>query len=216
VTSIAREYRANGRIRASTVRVVSDDGEQLLGIMSLADALSLARGKELDLVEVAPAADPPVCKLLDYGRFKYVQTKKEREAKKAQKSTGLREVRFRPAIGQHDLDAKVRIVRKLLNIGAKVKLSVVFRGRSIAHPEIGVTLLRKVAEGLQEIAKLEKPPGMEGRTLSIILAPMSHRDARALPNVDKDNTMKTQDSVQTEKPQEGSAETAEEKEHAQA
>ena len=130
-------------------------------------------------MEVAPAADPPVCRVLDYGRFRYVQNKKEREARKAQKATALRQVRFRPMIGQHDLEAKFRTVRKLLATGAKVKLNVVFRGRTIAHPELGMVLLRKVAEGLQEEAKLEKAPGMEGRTLSIILAPISRRDSHA-------------------------------------
>jgi len=138
----------------------------------------VAQERELDLVEVAPASDPPVCRLLDYGRFRYVQTKKEREARKSQKATGVREVRFRPSIGQHDLDAKYRTIQKLLATGAKVKVSVVFRGRSITHPELGVSLLRKVAEGLEEEAKLERAPAMEGRTLSIILVPISRRDGR--------------------------------------
>ena len=178
VFGIAREYRVNQRIRAANVRVIADDGDQL-GILSLQDALTLARERELDLVEVAPAADPPVCRLLDYGKFRYVQTKKEREARKTQKSLGLREVRFRPSIGQHDLDAKYRTIQKLLGTGAKVKVSVLFRGRSITHPELGVVLLRKVAEGLQEEAKLERAPAMEGRMLSIILSPISPRDSGA-------------------------------------
>ena len=173
---IARQYRVNNRIRAPSVRVIDEDGEQL-GVLSLQDALTLAREREVDLVEVAPAADPPVCRLLDYGKFRYVQTKKEREARKAQKATGLREVRFRPAIGQHDLDSKTRIIQKLLGTGAKVKVSVLFRGRSITHPELGVGLLRRVAEGLQEEAKLEKAPSMEGRMLSIILVPAIRRDS---------------------------------------
>lgn len=155
--------------------------------MSLQDALALAQERETDLVEVAPAADPPVCRLLDYGKFRYVQAKKEREARKTQKSTGLREVRFRPGIGQHDLDAKYRTVQKLLATGAKVKVSVLFRGRSITHPELGVGLLRRVAEGLQEEAKLERAPAMEGRMLSIILAPISRRDGgSATSNVAKE------------------------------
>ncbi|PZC50950.1 MAG: translation initiation factor IF-3 [Chloroflexi bacterium] len=138
--------------------------------MKIQDALVLAQERALDLVEVAPGADPPVCRLLDYGRFRYEQAKKEKEAKKSQKSVELREVRLRPNIGQHDLEAKERIVRKLLDTGAKVKLTVLFRGRSITHPELGVALLRKVAESLQEVSKLEKAPSMEGRMLSIILA----------------------------------------------
>lgn len=159
------------------MRVIGDDGSQL-GIMNLQDALALAQEREVDLVEVAPAADPPVCRLLDYGKFRYAQDKKEQQARKTQKSTGLREVRFRPGIGQHDLDSKYRTIQKLLATGAKVKVSVLFRGRAIAHPELGVVLLRKVAEGLQEEAKLERAPAMEGRMLSIILAPIVRQDGR--------------------------------------
>ena len=148
--------------------------------MSRDEALKLAQERDLDLVEVAPAAEPPVCRVLDYGKFKYVQTKKEREAKRAQKSTALRQVRFRPGIGQHDQDAKLRTVHKLLATGAKVKLTVIFRGRSITHPEIGVTLLRKMAESLQEEAKLESAPAMEGRSLSVVLIPVARRDGQDL------------------------------------
>lgn len=155
--------------------------------MSLSDAQALALQREVDLVEVAPAADPPVCRLLDYGKFRYAQAKKEREARKTQKATGLREVRFRPSIGQHDLDAKYRTIQKLLATGAKVKVSVLFRGRSITHPELGVGLLRRVAEGLQEEAKLERAPAMEGRMLSIIMTPIARPDGSpARTNVTKE------------------------------
>jgi translation initiation factor IF-3 len=153
---------------------VDEDGEQS-GVMTLRDALNMAQERDMDLVEVAPGADPPVCRLLDYGRFRYVQTKKERESRKSQKSTELREVRFRPAIGVHDLEAKTRTIHKLLTAGSKVKVSVVFRGRSITHPELGVGLLKKVAEGLQDETKLEKAPSMEGRMMSIILAPLGRQ-----------------------------------------
>ncbi len=145
--------------------------------MSLQDALTMARERETDLVEVAPAADPPVCRLLDYGKFRYVQTKKEREARKTQKIIEIREVRLRPGIGQHDLDAKARTIHKLLGTGAKVRVAVVFRGRSITHPELGVALLKRVSEGLENDAKLEKAPAMEGRALSITLVPAIRRDA---------------------------------------
>ncbi len=160
------------------VLVITEDNEQL-GVMTVQEALAMAQERGLDLVEVAPGANPPVCRLLDYGRFRYVQTKREREARKSQKSTALREVRFRPAIGQHDLDAKYRTIQKLLDTGAKVKVTVQFRGRSITHPELGVNLLRRVAEGLQDEAKLERAPTMEGRMMSIILTPTGKRDARA-------------------------------------
>ncbi len=137
----------------------------------------MARERETDLVEGAPAADPPVCRLLDYGKFRYTQTKKERESRKTQKVIEIREVRLRPGIGQHDLDAKARTIHKLLATGAKVRVAVVFRGRSITHPELGVALLKKVAEGLESDAKLEKAPAMEGRALSITLVPAMRRDA---------------------------------------
>lgn len=152
--------------------------------MTLSEALALARQQEMDLVEVAPGADPPVCRVLDYGKFRYVQTKKEREARKTQKSIEIREVRLRPGIGQHDLDAKSRNIHKLLATGAKVKVSVVFRGRSITHPELGVELLKKVAEGLAVEAKLEKPPGMEGRMLSLILVPSGRKVEGPRPSPD--------------------------------
>lgn len=139
--------------------------------MSLRDALNLAHDRDTDLVEVAPNAEPPVCRLLDYGKFKYAQTKKEKESRKSQKSTELREVRLRPTTGAHDIESKARTIQKLLGEGNKVKVSVVFRGRAITHPELGVGILKKVAESFQDEAKLERAPAMEGRMLSIILAP---------------------------------------------
>ena len=154
--------------------VVGDDGEQL-GTMQTSEAIQLAQEKGLDLVEVAPAAKPPVCRLLDYGKFRYLQTKKERDARKGQKTSLLREVRFRPRIGDHDIEAKKRQVKKLLDEGAKVKLTVMFRGREITHQDIGVELLRGIAEAFKDEAKPEKTPSLEGRRLSIIIAPTGQR-----------------------------------------
>ncbi len=133
----------------------------------------MARDQGVDLVEVSPNASPPVCRLLDYGRFRYTQTKRDREARKSQKTNVVREVRFRPRIAEHDRISKIRRIQELLGEGAKVKVSVMFRGREITHPELGVNLLRGVAEQLKEEAKLETPPLMEGRRLNIILAPMA-------------------------------------------
>ena len=154
--------------------VVDDQGEQL-GTMPTSEAIQLAQEKGVDLVEVAPAAKPPVCRLLDYGKFRYLQTKKEREARKGQKTSLLREVRFRPRIGDHDIEAKKRQVKKLLDEGAKVKLTVMFRGREITHQDIGVELLRRIAEAFKDEAKPEKTPSLEGRRLSIIIAPTGQR-----------------------------------------
>jgi translation initiation factor IF-3 len=152
---------------------VDEKGEQL-GVMATAQALRIAEERGLDLVEVAPAASPPVCRLLDYGKFRYEATRKEREARKVRKSkvtNELREVRFRTRIGVHDRAAKTRLVKRLLDQGSKVKVIVMFRGREIAHPELGMTLLRLVAEDLADDARLERPPGFEGRWLTMILTP---------------------------------------------
>lgn len=176
--NIAKEYRVNQQIRAATVRVIGEDGQQL-GIMPLRKALELARERGLDLVEVAPNADPPVCRLLDYGRFRYLQAKKERESRRAHRGGEMAEIRFRPHIAEHDRQAKVRKAREHLEEGDKVKLTVMFRGRELAHPEAGLSLLRRVVEDLKDVGKLETPPNMEGRLLSIILAPRPRKEKPA-------------------------------------
>ncbi len=139
--------------------------------MTLEQALQMARQNSVDLVEVAPNAEPPVCRLLDYGKLRYLYSKKERESKKAQKNTELREVRFRPNIGQHDLEAKLRKVKEFIEEGAKVKLTVRFRGREAVHQQLGLSLLKRMADDMKEDVRLEKPPSMEGRALSMILIP---------------------------------------------
>ncbi len=142
--------------------------------MSVQEAINIAEERGLDLVEVAPAAQPPVARIMDYGKFKYDTTRKERDAKKARKSKAiqeLREVRMKTRIGQHDLDSKTRMVKRLLGQGAKVKVSVMFRGREIDHPELGMGLLKSVADVLVDDALLERPPAFEGRFLAMTLAP---------------------------------------------
>ena len=168
-----REYRVNHRIRVPEVRLVDERGEQL-GVMQTREAVAIADERGLDLVEVAPTARPPVCRIMDYGKFKYDNTRKEREARKARKAKAmqeLREVRMKTRIGQHDLSAKTRLAKRLLNSGAKVKVSVMFRGREIAHPELGMKLLRTVANDLVDEALLERPPAFEGRFLAMTLVP---------------------------------------------
>ena len=169
--SIAKDLRINEQIRTREVRVISDTGEQL-GVVPTYEALRIARERNLDLVEVAPTAVPPVCRLLDYGKFKYEQTKKDREARKHQKLALLKEVRLRPKIGEHDIEFKTRDVLRFLDEGDKVKVSVVFRGRELAHPELGQGLLRKVFAGLQGKAAIEKAISMEGRNMTMIVTPM--------------------------------------------
>ncbi len=156
------------------MRLVGEKGEQL-GVMTLAAARELAKKANLDIVEVAPTSVPPVCRLLDYGKFKYEQQKKEQQSKKAQKITLLREIRLRPKIGVHDFDFKARTAKKLLMDGAKVKITLMFRGREITHPDLGWKILQKMAETLKDAGTLERQPLMEGRRMDIILAPVSSK-----------------------------------------
>ena len=142
-----------------------------MGVMETRRALQMARDAEVDLVEVAPNSDPPVCRLLDYGKLLYLSSKKEKESKRGQKSTEQKEVRFRPNIGTHDLDAKIRTVREFIDDGSKVKLTVRFRGREAAHQQLGLSVLRRVADELKDEIRLERPPAMEGRSLSMVLIP---------------------------------------------
>ena len=183
-----REYRVNHRIRVPEVRLVDDKGEQL-GVMQTREAAAIAEERGLDLVEVAPTAKPPVCRIMDYGKFKYDNTRKEREARKARKARAmqeLREVRMKTRIGQHDLSAKTRLVKRLLSNGAKVKVSVMFRGREIAHPELGMELLRTVANDLVDEALLERPPAFEGRFLAMTLVPNVSKAESAQPKQEKE------------------------------
>jgi translation initiation factor IF-3 len=143
--------------------------------MPVLQARETARKHGLDLVEVAPTSVPPVCRLLDYGRFKYEQRKKEQQARKSQKVTATREIRLRPKIGSHDFEAKARTARKLLIDGNKVKVTLMFRGREITHPELGWKVLQRMTETLGEVAYPERQPLMEGRRMDIVLAPNSVR-----------------------------------------
>jgi translation initiation factor IF-3 len=165
----------NDRIRVPSVLLVDDKGNQL-GEMLTPDAIDLASERGLDLVEVAPAAEPPVCRILNYGKFRYEATRKEREARKANKAKSknqLREVRMKTRIGVHDRLAKTRLVKRLLSQGSKVKVSIIFRGREMQHPQIGMDLLKLVAEDLGENAVLDKTPSFEGRFLTMVLSPSS-------------------------------------------
>ena len=148
--------------------------------MSLDQAREVAKSRNLDLVEVAPTAAPPVCRLLDYGKYKYEQSKKEREARRGQRISLLREVRLRPKIGDHDFEAKARSARKLLGGGDKVKITVLFRGREITHPEIGWKLLQRMAESLNETASVDGQPLMAGRRMHVILSPVATQKTKKI------------------------------------
>jgi len=157
-------------IRAQQVRVISPDGEQL-GILETEEALRQAQEAGLDLVEVAAAADPPVCRIMDYGQFKYQQSKRQHEAKKHQKIVHLKEIKLRPKTEEHDFQFKLKHAIEFVEAGDKVKVTVMFRGREMSHQELGRKLMEKFVEEIGELAAVEAPAKMEGRTLSMVLAP---------------------------------------------
>lgn len=152
------------------MRLITDENENI-GVVALAKALQLAADRDLDLVEVAPNAEPPVCKIMDFGKFLYERAKKEREARKQQKQVEVKEIRLRPKTDDHHRQFKVRDARRWLEDGMKVKVRIRFRGREITYPEIARDMLREVAEDLEDIAIVEQSPNMEGRTMLMILAP---------------------------------------------
>ncbi len=167
---IRKTQRINEAIRAKEVRLIGEEGDQL-GIFPIAKALEIARGHDLDLVEVAPQADPPVCRLLDYGKYSYERARKAREAKKSHKPIEVKEIRLRPKTGDHDINFKVSRMRSFLEEGFKVKVRVLFRGREITHPEIAHERLRDIAADLGDVASVEYSPRMEGRSMFMILSP---------------------------------------------
>lgn len=177
-------------IRGKEIRLVGEKGEQL-GVMPLYQAREVAKKQNLDLVEVAPTSVPPVCRLMDYGKFKYEQTKKEREARKSQKISLLKEIRFRPKIGEHDFNAKVRLVGKQLDSGDKVKVTIMFRGRENTHPELGLKLLQKVSEAVAENSVIESQPTRIGSRLHMILLPKAAAKVKAKEEVGTTENAKT-------------------------
>lgn len=168
---IVKDLPVNRRIRAREVRLIGAEGEQL-GVVPLQKALQIASEDGLDLVQVATTAIPPVCRILDYGKYKYEQTKKERKVKRGQRIGLLREIRLRPKIEEHDLQAKIKTTRKLLEAGNKVKLFLRFRGREAAFPELGWKVLRRVAEDCKDLAVISSSVNDE-RTIAVILSPLS-------------------------------------------
>ena len=170
-TKINQRTRVNQQIRISPVRVIDQEGEQV-GIVPIERALELAEELGLDLVEVAPLARPPVCRIMDYGKFKYEEQRKAREARKKQHHIQLKEVKMRPGIEDHDFDFKTRHARRFLEEGNKVKVTMMFRGRQMAHPEIGREVLNRVLQEVQDVAKVEMSPTMEARSMTMVLAPL--------------------------------------------
>jgi translation initiation factor IF-3 len=166
--NVTQSHRVNEQIRISPLRVVDSDGT-MLGIISRDEALAIAREKDLDLVEVAPTERPPVCKVMDYGKFKFEQTKKTRKSKA--QHTHQKEIRLRPQCGENDLEVKLRRAREFLEHKDKVQFTVQFRGREMAHIEVGLELVQRVVDALSDVAKVERKPSRDGRRITAVLAP---------------------------------------------
>ncbi|HEX3510825.1 MAG TPA: translation initiation factor IF-3 [Solirubrobacteraceae bacterium] len=162
--------RINERIRVPEVRVIDEEGAQV-GVLKIADALSFAQERELDLVEVAPEAKPPVCRVLDYSKYKYEQAQKLKQARKHQQQITVREIKFRPKIAQHDYDTKKAHVERFLRHKDKVKITIMFRGREVTHPERGTAILDRLADELSELGVVEQRPMQEGRNMTMMMAP---------------------------------------------
>lgn len=162
--------KVNKEIRAPKVRVISHTGEQI-GVLTIQEALEKAQQEGLDLVEISAGSTPPVCKIINYGKYRYDQTKREKESKKAQHQVKIKEIKIKPNIGIHDLETKLKHAREFILEGNKVKVTCVFRGREMAHPELGEKLVRKLCDDMEDIATPEAPSKLFGRMLTIVLAP---------------------------------------------
>lgn len=164
------EHRINRMIRVPEVRLIDEEGNQL-GVVRTEDALTMARERTLDLVEISASARPPVCRLMDYGKFKYEQKKKKNEAKKKMHQVQVKEVRVRPKTGTHDIEVKLRKAREFLEEGDKVNFVVLFKGREIVHAEIGTRILAELADLLQDVGRVERPPRLEGKRMFMTMIP---------------------------------------------
>ena len=189
-------HQINEEILDKEVRLIGDEGEQL-GIMSAEEALRIATERELDLVKIAPGSNPPVCKIMDYGKFRFEQTKKEKEAKKNQRVIEIKEIRMSPGIDTNDFNTKLKNAQKFLADGDRVKVSVRFRGREMAHTEIGEVLLKDFADKCVEVAAMDKTPKLEGRNMSIFLSPKPTTPAKkpAKPKTPKVSAEETKETV---------------------
>jgi len=165
------DARINDRIRAREVRLVGADGEQI-GVKPLPEALHIAREHDLDLVEVAPNANPPVCKIMDFGKFKYEQDVRRKESRRKTTNVVIKEMKFRPKIDEHDYTTKTKHVERFLNEGSKVKITIMFRGREMAHPELGKKILDRIAEQVKDVGNVEAAPRVDGRNMLMVLAPV--------------------------------------------
>jgi translation initiation factor IF-3 len=177
---IVKDVRVNREIRAKEVRVIDPEGKQL-GILPLAEALRAAANFDLDLVEVSAKSEPPVCRIMDYGKFRYQQSKKAHEAKKKQAIVHIKEVKMRPKTEEHDFQFKLRHIERFLREGDKTKVTIVFRGREMAHPDLGRNILTRVTEGTREWGRVEQAPKLEGRNFTMVLTPVQSQKLAPQP-----------------------------------
>ncbi|HYN36020.1 MAG TPA: translation initiation factor IF-3, partial [Actinomycetota bacterium] len=207
------ELRINDRIRVPTVRVVGADGAQV-GILETKDALEMAMEQDLDLVEVAPQADPPVCRIMDYGKYKYEQDVKQREARKKQTNVVVKEMKMRPKIDRHDYETKKGHVVRFLKQGAKVKITIMFRGREASRSELGQRLLDQLAEDVSDIAKIDTPAKLDGRNMTMVLGPLKEAiEVRTQPEPPKPHG---RDARREQQPETAKEEPEQEQEEAES
>lgn len=183
VKNISNDYRINESIRASKCRLIGHDGAQL-GIYSITSAQNMAEQAGYDLVEIAPQADPPVCKIMDFGKFKYEQTQKLKAARKNQQRIEIKEMKFRPKVDVGDYNTKKKHILRFLAAGAKVKVTIMFRGREMAHPELGLAILERLSNDLEGLAVIENQPKLEGRNMHMLISPVKEKPAKVTKTAD--------------------------------
>jgi len=179
IATVPGDHRVNERIRVENVRLIDNEGNQR-GVTTTREALALARSLDLDLVEIAPTAQPPVCRIMDYGKFKFDEAQKAKESRRKTQNVGVKEMKYRPKIGPGDFDTKTRLVEKFLTEGHKVKITIMFRGRESAHPELGKKILDRIVEKLVDVAKVESAAKLDGRNMIMVLGP----EKKAKPKAD--------------------------------
>ena len=177
------DHRVNERIRVDTIRLIDHEGNQA-GVTTTREALALARSLDLDLVEIAPTAQPPVCRIMDYGKFKFDEAQKAKESRRKTQNVGVKEMKYRPKIGPGDFDTKTSAVEKFLKDGHKVKVTIMFRGREAAHPELGKKILDRIIETLESVAKVESAAKLDGRNMIMVLGP----DKKSKPKAEKESS----------------------------
>ncbi|KFD41118.1 translation initiation factor IF-3 [Peptococcaceae bacterium SCADC1_2_3] len=174
---ITKEYRINEEIRVKEVRVIDANNNQI-GVLPTQEAMRLAEERNLDIVEIAPQAKPPVCRIMDYGKFKYEQSKHDKEIKKKQRVVDIKEIKLRPNIEEHDFQIKAKNAARFLKEGDKVKATIIFRGREIVHTQLGQQVLKRLAEQVKEVSTVERLPRLEGKSMIMILAPVKQEEVK--------------------------------------